>query len=878
MRLYTRQGRRAAALRQYQVCVATLRKELGVEPEPETRALYREILPQAGRAVRPGVDGPVGSRPRLRPHDDAEAPLVGRDSEAKDLRGALATAWSGDARTVFIVGEAGIGKSRLAEALAEDAIAQGGRALLARAWESEQLPFQLWIDAARDGNVLSDRELLESLPPGGRTELGRLFPELGEAVSPRSAGRQGAAALFEAVRELLDRLGERQPLVLVLDDVHWADEMSLRLLFFLARRLRGVLLVATVREEQLGDAAGLARLVGELEREGRARSLHLSGLSRRDTGALVRALARAGTGADWLAHAGDRIWTLSEGNPFVIVECMRTLPGGGGEDVALPARVRDLITSRLDRLSEPGRQLAAAAAVIGREFGFGVAQAAAGLTGEEAAEAAEELVRRRVLDAAGEQFRITHDRIRQVIYERLLSPRRRLLHERVAEALEAAHAARPDDAADQLAAHYAQAGVADRALPWLSVLVKTALQRYAFAEADRWLDQALGLIDRVSASERDRFYLPLVVRRKAYLLSLRGCSREVLDLLQPLHERVEAAGDPGLAGWYFFRLAYAYNYVGDPDATRSTATRALDEARRSGDLELMACTHCALAMSHYCIGEPWAGAEHARQAIALLGASPSVWLGYAHAYLAGNLYLLGELRSALGAAETAAAIGVQLGETAVQVEAGLSAGRIRVACGDWARVREDCRVALESQSDLSRAAGTALIGYACLDQGSASEALPLLRDSVDQLTRLGLRYLAGRFMPLLAEAHLATGDLGAARRHAQEACDLNRQTRSRWALGFGQRALGRVAWAEGALPEAERQLREALATFAAVPMPYELARTHQMLAELASVTGQRHEALAGLREARSLLQRLSLPKRLAELERISHTLGVTPDL
>ncbi len=876
MSLYARQGRRATALRQYQICVVTLRRELGVEPEAETRALYREILPRSGPSLGPGVDGLAGPSRLLRRRDESEAPLVGRDAEMRQLRAALGEAWSAEARTIVIGGEAGIGKSRLAAALAEEAIARGGRALLARAWESEQLPFQLWIDAVRDAGVLLDRDLVEALPARVRSELARLFSELGGPAAPRASGGAGATLLFDAMRELLARLAERQPLVLVLDDVHWADEMSLQLLSFLARRLRGTLVVATARDEQLDDATGLRGLVDDLEREGRARPLRLAGLSRGETEVLVRALARTGAEPYWLALAGDRVWTLSEGNPFVIVECMRTLPrAGADENVSLPPRIRDLITARVDRLSEAGRQLAAVAGVIGREFAFGVAQQAAGLSPEAAAEAAEELVRRRVLDAAGERFRLTHDRIRRVLYERLLAPRRRLLHERVAEALEAEHAGRLDEVADQLAHHYAQAGVAERAVAWLGVLVRTALQRYAFAEAERWIDHALALTEQVPPLLRDRLYLPLVIRRKAYSLSLRGCSREVLDLLQPLQDRVQAVGEPGLAGWYFLRLAYAHNYLGSPDETRATATRALDEARRSGDPELIACAHCALAMSQYCMGEPRVGADHAREAIAALSARPPVvWLGYAHAYLAGNLYLLGELRAALASAETAATIGASIGETVVQVEAGLAAGRIRVACGDWEHVAEDCRVALESQSELSRAAGTALLGYARLDRGEAAEALPLLRGSVEQLTRLGLRYLAGRFMPALAEAWLAVGDRAQARSWAEQACALNGQIRSRWALGLGQRALARVAWADGALAEAGREVRRALATFAEVPMPYELALTHQLLGELAAVTGEPSDAAASFRQARSLLRSLDLPKRVADVERRARALAL----
>jgi DNA-binding SARP family transcriptional activator/tetratricopeptide (TPR) repeat protein len=880
MCLYLRQGRRAAALRQYQICVWTLRKELGAEPEPETRALYREALLQLGRKVGTATHISVGRRGFVRRPADVEAPLVCRDAEMTALGDALIEAWSGAGRVVFIVGEAGIGKTRLVETLADEACARGGRALVARGWESEQaLPFQLWIDLVREGGVLSQRDLVERLGLARRAELARLFPELSESPPSGGSSPQSPARLFEAMGELLDQWAERQPLLLVLDDLHWADEMSLRLLSFLGRRLRGVLVAATARDEEIDAASRVAGVIAGLERDGHAFQLRLAALSRADTASLVQALARAGADVTWLAEAGERIWALSEGNPFVIVECMRSEGWGmGAGPPALPARVRDVIAARLERLSAAAGQLATVAAVIGREFDFPVAQRAANLDAEPAAEGAEELVRRRVFDAAGERFRFTHDRIRHVAYEGLLAPRRRLLHERVAEALEAVHASHLHELADQLAHHYTQASMAERAVRWLDELVKTALRRYAFEEAERWLNQASSLLDQVPAAERDRLHLPLVVRRKAYLLSLRGCSREVLDLLAPLRERVEAVGDPSLAGWYFFRLAYAYNYLGHPGETRAAAERALAEGTRARDSELEACAHVALAMQSYSVGEPLAGTTHAREALARLGTPPPVvWLGYAYSHLAGNLYLLGDFPSALAAAETAMALGVHLAETVVQVEAGLMAGRIHLACGAWERIPEACRVALESPSVLSRVAGSALLGYARLDQGDPAAAVPVLHDAVDEMARRGLCYMAGRFMPILAEALLATGDLEGARSTAHRALRFNNEIRARWVVGLCHRALGRIAWAERDMGGAERAVREALATFAAVPMPYELARTHGLLGELAHVQGRRCEAVASLTAGWGLLRRLDIPKRLAEYEETARSLGYAFD-
>src|SRR5262249_10286039 len=161
-------------------------------------------------------------------------------------------------------------------------------------------------------------------------------------------------------------------------------------------------------------------------------------LSRPDTLTLVRTLAR-NADESWLDRVGEHAWHTSSGNPFVVVETVRAHAQGAtlgqGRGLGLPERVRDVVGRRLERLSEHAQALTAVASVIGREFEFPLLQQAAGLGEEEAAVSLEELVRGRVLHGLGERFDFTHDRIREVAYTRILMPRRKLIHRRVAEAI-----------------------------------------------------------------------------------------------------------------------------------------------------------------------------------------------------------------------------------------------------------------------------------------------------------------------------------------------------------------------------------------------------------------------------------------------------------
>ena len=324
-----------------------------------------------------------------------------------------------------MIGEAGVGKSRLAaELVAAATRRRQARVLIGRCYETEQiLPFAPWVDALRTGQVLEDREFLDTLEPGWRAELGRLLPELPQAPDlsalPRSARGGNARHLFEAINELLKRLARRQPLVVVLEDLHWADEMSVRLLAFLGRRLQAIplLAVATVREEELATRALPRQTLDELDASGQLERVSVAPLSRADTAALVRALAPPRVPDVLLDTLVEQAWRTSDGNAFIVVEVMHALHEGatvsGAPDLPLPTRVRALVRHRLERLSERSRRLVAVAAVIGRQFEFALVQRAADLPERDAAEGVEELVRQRLLRGAGEGLEFSHDWIRE---------------------------------------------------------------------------------------------------------------------------------------------------------------------------------------------------------------------------------------------------------------------------------------------------------------------------------------------------------------------------------------------------------------------------------------------------------------------------------
>jgi hypothetical protein len=524
MRLYVQLGRRGAALRQYQVCAALLERELRAqpEPEPETKALYQQILTErpavsplveegfaAPDAARASASSPPAPAPASKSLDllAADLPLVGREAELARLTELLERAWSGRGTIAAILGDPGVGKSRLAAEMAIQAAGRGGRVLVGRCFEIEQrLPFAAWVDALRGGDIPADGALIDSLAPVWRRELARILPELGEPVPPAPLSSD-PLHLFEALARLLEALTRRAPLVILVEDGHWLDDMSLRLLPFPARRIRRwrLLWLGTFREEELaGDSR--YRLIGDdLAREGLAIQLRLSPLSRSETIALVREIVPPGSPES----VGEQVWRISEGNAFMVVETARTLAdprrGAASDPAVIPGRVRDLVGGRLERLSPGARRVVALAATIGRQFEFPLVREASGVAEDEVAEAMEELVRRRIFQPSGEGFEFTHDQIREVAYASLLLPQRAILHRQVADALERLHGAEAADVTGALAFHYRRAGAWAKAVYHLGRFAERAARGYAHGDAAEALQHALEALGRTPASrERDR--------------------------------------------------------------------------------------------------------------------------------------------------------------------------------------------------------------------------------------------------------------------------------------------------------------------------------------------------------------------------------------
>lgn len=896
MRLHVELGRRGAALRQYQQCVGILQRELGVEPEAETQQLYQEILRQRVIQPEPPVGsapaGPASAGPAAREAavagPDAEIPLVGRTAELARLQELLAAAVAGRGHTVAVIGDAGIGKSRLVAELVEKAFRRRARVLLGRSYESEQiLPFGPWIDVLRAGHAaLKASE--PTLAPAWRAELARLLPELGPPpTSPVDARR-----LFEAVAGLLEHLTLANPMVVILEDVHWADEMSLRLFPFLARRLEGwpLLLVATARGEELPDAPLARHMLEELDHEGHVVTLALEPLSESETLALVGTLAPARTDDAAMARLGEQLWLSSQGNPFMIVETMRSLGHGrAAAEMALPLprRVREVIARRLERLGARARELAAVAAVVGREFDFALVQSAAGMGENEAAQAMEELVRRRVLHGVGEGFDFTHDRMREVAYGQLLPPRRGLLHRRVAEALETL---RMDDLGPHdlaLGLHYLEAEVWDKAASHLSRAGGHAAARWANREAVACFEQALGALGRVPAS-RDRDERDIDLRHRVYgpLLALAQFGR-CLNHLRKAEALAEALKDRPRLAKVRTSLAGVLKETDLGEAV-DAGLRARAMAADLEDVPTQIVVNIFLAEALISRGEYEEAISCAQWNLTvpeLHHTRPRFGQTKYLTRLSSQGYLV------LGLAERGAfAEGIRVGEAALSAAeavdrpheflfVSIGAGRVYLLRGGFGRTIAILERVLPPTAReewplfFSHAAST--LGFAYVLAGRLPEGLALLEQAVAQ--GVAIQRMSGHALALTlrGEAHLIAGRPDDASSDAREALELARGRGERGWEAWALRLRGEAEACRDPLDmePAETAFRQALARAEALGMRPLAAHCHLGLGKLHRRAGNCQTAAEHLTVAAGMYREMDMSFWLAQAEAVLHDVG-----
>jgi DNA-binding SARP family transcriptional activator len=797
--LYHRIGDRRAALQQFEACAVILERELGVSPLPNTQSAYHDILrhPAPTEPVTPGPPPAWTTLPSLR------APLVGRGEAMAQLQKAFASARAGAGRVMLISGEPGIGKSRLMQDFAAR-LDSDAPMLVGSSHEPEHhLPYWPLIEALRP-QARSQDWIGLGVAPGCLAEVARILPELRAALPglPDPAPARWAeqqASLFHALAEWLTRwAAARPPLVLCLDDLHWADPSTLACLSYLGR-VAGhapLLMIGAYRSE---EAAALAPLRSELARQGGLREIALRGLPEAEVLQLIRHLSGQAGGAEPLSRCLHR---ETGGNPFFLLETLRVLfetgalqqgeagwlaaerqPAGDDCGLPLPDTVSHAIRDRISRLSPGARQVLEAAAVIGPRFDLEMVRKTSGRHESEVVDALDALLARQVISESDGAYRFNHDLIRAVVQNDLSLGRRRLLHHRAGQALARLH----PEAPAALAWHYERAGEWKPAAEHALRASRQAREVFAYVEARRYCDLALSALEReagqlrvsaeVAANRRLRIQ---ALHERGWVLRLLGDMDAYERDSEEVNRLAEALGDRRALAHLRWREANTHRWFCRYTRALAAARDGLRLSHEARDRELEAVCRREIGLAAREAGDVSQARIELERALALFR---DLRLANYEIHTLGNLSTLalneGRIEEAARLAEQALA---RCEETGLPLERRLplgDRGAAAAAAGDADIARPALMESLAIASRIADRTQEILclghLGWLAARVGQPAEAVQQLEAALALAQRVASPTEQSWLHAGLAQAYRLSGDGCRALRHAELALALARR-------------------------------------------------------------------------------------------------------
>lgn len=750
MRLFIATGRRHRGFRQYQICREALERNLGVSPSPETEALYRRML-EASRV--PAASAPTESRPRRIANPRPSRPLFGRETVLAQVEPWLRLARQGRGQVILIGGPAGIGKSHLARHIVEEGAARGALLLAGRSYEMEApTAYQPFRDLLRHldeqaANYQVATMLRNSL------YLERLLPDA--EPTPLSADPAALQAeLFREMARLVRSLAASRPLMLLLEDLHAADEASLRLFHFLSREIQGhsVSIVATFRAEESAQGPHLAPVLASLRREG---LIHEVTLGRLDEAAMRELVAQR---FNMLQVAPDLLSEVvghGEGNPFLTTELIATLIDEGrvglvdGEwrwrhsgPLPVPGPILDLLDRRLRQTSESARQLLPLLAVLGRHFDYWPLPGLVPLPESTILDALDDCIAAGFIEETDDGYSFHHGLIREAVYRRLSRARRQQLHRQVATSLEVDPEMVEADP-ERVAYHFARSDVPRKAIPFLVAAARRAMAVFANVPSVEFLEEAVRLA-RDFPSRAEAAVLPELLEELGDLQNRLGNTRRALAAHQEALAGLPEPPDPEVRGrlqgkvalshiiqgnlgeateqlqntvrditalrpdiglpWVYYSLAQLRWHKSENREALEAAEAAVKAAECDRDTRQLARAYEAMALACHSLGDWQRGVEFElkRQTLAIDGYDVDAAFD-AHLCL-WEFHLYGDrpyaeveqsIRNALRQAEG-------LGNRRASALCHHALGAVQYVRGDWRESRESLRRSLE----LGRSAGS----------------------------------------------------------------------------------------------------------------------------------------------------------------------------
>lgn len=713
--------------------------------------------------------------------------FVGRAAELTALGAALARiAATGEPQAVLIGGEAGVGKTRLIEEFCEAARGQGALVALGGCIEigSEGLPFAPFSAILHTLNWHLRDELAAAVA-GQEGELARILPELGETPGGVHDEEIGRARLFELTARLLERLAAHRTLVLVVEDLHWADRSTRELLAYLLRALHdaNVLLVATYRSDDIHRRHPLRPFLAEIDRMRTVQRIELARFTRDEVRSQIAGINGSAPEEDTV----DRVFKRSEGNAFFVEELARGLADGCLHGLSDP--LRDLLLVRVEALPEDAQRVVRTAAEGGSTVEHELLSAVCQMPEDDLIAALRAAVGSNTLVPTqdGKGYRFRHALAREAVVDDLLPGERTRLNRRYAQALEANPAlVRADLCAARLASYWYKAHDAAKALPAVLAASVQARRRHAYAEQLRLLDRALELWD--DAPPEVRHGVRPVDYTEAYPAC--GCDDDALRFLDLLAE-----------------IAVAARLSGDAERAFTITKRALRALR--GESDPLRTAWFLMQRSRLCQGtgrgDGWEDLGTAQELVRGLPPSP------VHAAVMASVASWAMLHEpgpgTFTTAERAVELALLVGDEEAELNSLVTLGSLRVDAGDVEAGLAELRSALERAVDRGY---FSIVGRGHVNLPSVLESIGRSREAVEvteQGVELATRYgLKDRTSWVLGNRAESLQSLGRWQEAGRAAADARRFAQSPRSLALAANRLTHLALDRGDLAEAEREL------------------------------------------------------------------------
>ena len=845
---------RGAALAVYDRHRERLRSDLGMAPSRATRALVEQIRAQPDSPL--DVHGPSappapashadGARPVALPAAliaRMGKPLFGRAGELALLAGRLHDVAAGGLRCVVLAGEPGAGKTRLAAELCRVAHAEGATVFYGRCHEDAPFPYAPFVEALRDYVAATAPERVRAEAGHGAAQLAKLVPQLAERLPDDEVTRTTGdpqiegLRLLDAIMSLIAGAARSAPVVLALEDLHWSDRPTMRVLDHLARTApqAAILVLGTYRANEVAEDHPLRQTLARLRREGMLEQLPIGGLDEPAVTELAHACSHAPPPPDLVRAVSE----ATEGNPYFVEEFMRELGDSArgrsqpiGDllaEVGVPESIQDLIGRRLDRLSDSARMVVATASVIGPEFDIGLLERVTGSANAPLLDALDEALASHVvaeLPRSAGRFTFAHTLVRETLYTRLSAVRRARLHGQVALAIEQRYAERLDEHLPALARHCELGGDAGRALRYHRLAGDAAVRLHAADEATEHYSRALQAAAQLGRGGEDPAVYAVRLSRASLLQragDLRGALQDAEAAVSGARQARDVRGEiEALNQRGFIRR---FDDIDEANACHEAALRVAQDA---GDVRAQAATLARLSINlsnQLRLDEGVRLGERALQIAQQTGDDDALALALDAVKLAalqiGDLPVLDEITARL---------------LALHDEAG----------ADWGLHWLDDWVLLER-------------AFVPIAAARWDEALAAAEEALRANRRLRNRFAEPVFRDVLCWIHRSRGDHERAIAYGGEAVDLAQTLgASEWSA-WANATLGWTLLEAGDATRAAAHLQRGLAAAETSRAPAQLLRCTALLAWACWDLGERGRALGLSERAEALIAASSAP-------------------